>query len=459
MMLALFLSACGGGGTQTSVTPPPTQPGNAPTPSSNPTAPSSFGMQCGVTKPGPGQVNCYGSASTPIVWPTTQAQPGMLRLHDAGTYWSTLNPASGALTWTNLDNWLDLINTRESISSISPVSVMQVFTWVPCWDSSSGTCEIDPTAPSGTNGVPNDLTSAGSNSFNAFVTAFVQHCSPAGNCVKDLIKYYEMWNEWDLEFHWTGTITQVYQMVAPAAQIIKANVPNAVILTPSSTPDAVGSASNTGLTYEQDFQNWLNLETANGRISDWIAWHVYLSSNTTTTNTPEQQFSNYALNFLNIQSATAGWTTTPWANTETNFDSGTNYTCPSDQYTADDCTGQIVRWQLLHASTGGSSLDWYKWDQTIGTNQQYETAYYEMMQYMVGGTFTAVCSPDGSGIWTCPFTEASGTSALWIWTQSEAGVSYTATGYSDYRDLNGNTTAVTTGQSITIGTEPFLLEQ
>jgi hypothetical protein len=376
----------------------------------------------------------------------------MLRIHDSGMYWSLLNPSAGTYYWPVLDKWLDMIAQHE------PVSVIQVFTWTPCWDSTQGTCGIDPTAPTGTNGPPNDLVATGSPSFNAFVTAFVQHCSPNGNCVANLIKYFEMWNEWDLQFHWTGSMTQVYQMVAPAVTIIRANVPKAVIMTPSATPD-----SDTGLGYQADFQNWLNLENTNGRISDWISWHLYLSATSSTTTTPELQWAKYAQNYLNIQNSTAGWGTTPWADTETNFDSNNlGYACPLSEFTADDCAGQIVRWQLLHLSNGAASLDWYKWNQTIGLVPQYETAYALMMQYMIGGKFSGPCSAVTSGgiqTWTCDFTEANGTKALFVWTPTAAGTAYAIpSGYVDYRDFAGNTASVTGGQQVTIGVVPLMLE-
>jgi hypothetical protein len=284
--------------------------------------------------------------------------------------------------------------------------------------------------------------------------------------VKDLIHYYEMWNEWDLQFHWTGTMAQVYQMLAPAVTIIKNNDPNAIIMTPSTTP-----ASDTGLGYQADFQNWLNYENAHGRISDWVAWHNYLTATDTTTNTPEDQWTKFNVNFLSIQAITTGWINTPWANTETNFNgapppTGLNYTCPTSSsptppitFNANDCTGQIVRWQLLHDSNGAVGVFWYKWNETIGANLQYETAYYNMMQYLVGGKFNGPCAAAGT-IWTCSFTEANVTSALWVWTPNESGTSFTVpSGYIDYRDLSGGTTSVSAGQQITIGTEPFMLEQ
>jgi hypothetical protein len=422
---------------------------------------SNFGFQCG-----PGNTaDCEGSGQGFIVWPTTQAQPGLLRLHDAGTQWANMDKGGGQYDFTELDQWLDLIAAHQ------PIEVAQVFTWVPCW-AAPAPCTAPPTAPSGTSTPPTDLTPSGSQAFNNFVTAFVNHCSPAGNCVNTLIRYYEMWNEWDIAYHWTGTMQQVFQMVAPASTIIRTNVPNAVILMPSTTPD-----SDSGAGYMADLQNWLTMEDTNlingKHMSDWINWHVYLTKNAnsaTQTATPEDQWNNYNANFLTVQSLNSNWKNAPWVNSETNFNGapppGLNYQCPSAQFNADDCTGQIVRWQLLHDSNGSAGVYWYKWNETIGANPQYETAYYYMMQYLAGGQFAGPCtSPQSDSIWTCSFTEApiggnAGKQALWVWTSNSASANFTVpSGYVDYLDLTGTSTPATAGSTIQIGPMPIMLEQ
>lgn len=420
---------------------------------------SNFGFQCG-----PGDTaDCEGSSKGIIVWPQTLAQPGLIRLHDAGTQWANMDKGGGQYNFTELDQWLDLIAQYQ-------VEAAQVFTWVPCW-AAPAPCTAPPTAPAGTSTPPSDLTAGGSPSFNAFVSAFTTHCNANNHCVKDLIRYYEMWNEWDLTFHWTGTMQQVFWMVAPASTIIRTNVPNAVILTPSATPD-----SPTG--GPADLQNWLTLEDANlingKHMSDWVNFHVYLTTGNNTIATPENQWSTYNANFLSVQASNPNWQSAPWSNSETNFNGapppGLNYTCPASSspnppttFSSDDCTGMIVRWQLLHDSNGAAGVFWYKWNETIGGNQQYQTAYYYMMQYLPGGKFAGPCTfTAGSGVstWTCSFTEASGTQALWVWTPSEAGTSFSVpSGYVDYLDLTGNKTSVSSGQSITIGVMPIMLEQ
>lgn len=398
-----------------------------------------FGFQCGFAIG-----NCGGRGGT-LVWPSTQT-PGSLRLHDASTSWSDLSTGPGAYDWTRLDNWLDMIAQHR------PLPVIEVFSWVPCWD--ANTCEAPTVAPTGTNTPPLDLTANGSRAFTEFVTQFVQHCSAAGNCVgncpagktcasANLIRFYEMWNEWNTNVRWAGTAAQLYQMIAPAVPIIRANVANAVILTPSTTS---GNADV--------FTSWLNLEAANGRLSDWVDWHDYLSGNT-----PEDEWAQHSSIYLSNQVSLAAWKNIPWADTETSFDTQT-YACPP-KFNAEDCAGQIVRWHLLHASNGAKNINWYKWNQTIGSSSKYQTTYHWMMQYLTGGKFVGPCASNGgtTPTWTCSFTQTGGKASLWIWTPSEKGTSYVVpSGYADYLDLTGAKTPVYRGQSLPVNTIPILLE-
>src|SRR5438270_843521 len=76
---------------------------------SGPISSSNFGFQCGTGN----TLNCKNPSPPPQgVWPTG-ATPGLLRLHDAGTTWSGLNPSSGTFTWNNLDQWLDMIAAHQ----------------------------------------------------------------------------------------------------------------------------------------------------------------------------------------------------------------------------------------------------------------------------------------------------------------------------------------------------------
>ena len=400
---------------------------------------TNFGMQCGL-----GSLNCPGYGL-----PGTQAQPGTFRLWDSGTYWGVLQPQtftgcsdiqqlSGVNTycWDHLDSWLDAIANHSTIKA-----VIFDFGGVPCQIATS--CVTLPNDPNGSSEPPTDLTSSGSTYFNNFVYNLVTHCSPNGNCVANIIKDYEMWNEPNLLGFWRGTETQLEQMIFPARGKIWSNVTNAVVMTPSF------SFYNNN--YSTWVQNWLNAENTNGTRSNALAFHVYLADVI-----PETQFTCYISgatssassgcgnagnpSFLNIKNNTTGWSTISWLNTETNWD-GSTFDCTPGDSTA-DCTGQIVRWQLLQAAAGASSVDWYYWYDTIGSSS-YEPAYYYMMQYLVGGKFTSTCSYNTSTtIGTCAFTDANSNSDLWVWTTNTTAQSFNATGYTNYWDLAGTCRAI-----------------
>src|ERR1700678_1366010 len=153
--------------------------------------------------------SCGANGSGGGSWITTTSQPGTVRLWDAGTDWYELETAPGTYTWTSLDTWLDMIAEHQ------PLAVIYTFGSVPCWISTAS-CSGTGWTALWTPSPPTDLTASGSPSFNNFVTALVQHCSPAGHCVKNYIKVFEMWNEANLPKYWTGTQPQLYDMFESA---------------------------------------------------------------------------------------------------------------------------------------------------------------------------------------------------------------------------------------------------
>jgi hypothetical protein len=398
---------------------------------SHPIAPTNFSFEC------VNQSACGPNAPDGSTWITTASQPGTVRLWDAGTSWANLQTGTGAYNWATLDSWLDMVAAHQ------PTAVIYSFGHVPCFISN---VPCSPQSQGNSKywsyGPPTDLVVGGSATFTSFVTALTTHCSPAGNCVKTYIKYWEMWNEPNLSHYWSGTVNQLYNMFKPAVAIIRANVPGALV----STPPICGG----DITY---MASWLALENTNGKLSDFYGFHSYLSGYE-----PETRISMIA-NMVNTKNK-AGWTTTPWMNTETNFEVGTNV-CTS---TAEDCDGQLVRWHVLqYAYQGGGGgafhVGWYNWPSISAGG--YDTYYYTMMKWLGSATFSASCSSSGT-IWTCPLTEASGASALIVW-NTAGNSSYTpATEYLDYREFNGTyggaTEKISAGQSTTIGLIPIMFE-
>jgi hypothetical protein len=394
---------------------------------SHPIEPTDFGFECVEGS------SCGANGE----WITTTSQPGTTRLWDAGTAWAVLQTGATTYDWTNLDTWLDLIAEHQ------PTAVIYTFGHVPCFITSVA-CnpKNQGNGKYWSGGPPTDLNSNGSVTFNNFVTQLVQHCSTKGNCVKNYIKYWEMWSEPNLTHYWTGSVNQLYNMFKPVIPIIRNNVPGAIISTP---PICGGDTSY--------MASWLALENSNGRLSDYYGFHSYLSGYE-----PEDRI-NMIIRMVDTKN-TAGWTTTPWMNTETNFDVDTSL-CYSS---VEDCDGQIVRWHVLqYAYQGGAGgafhVDWYNWPSI--TTGGYDTYYYTMMQWLVGSTFTASCSSSGT-VWSCPLTESDGATALIVW-DSSGNSDYTpAKEYIDYREFNGTyggaTENISPGQSTTIGLIPIMFE-
>lgn len=381
---------------------------------------SSFGMQCGTGKP----TNCPNAT-----WPTSAAQPGMIRLWDSQVQWHALNPARGTYNWKTLDRYLDVIADHQ------PRDVMYTFGYTPCW-AAKGQC--DKPWP-GSGAPPDDLTATGSPSFNAFVTALVDHCSPAGHCVKDSIKYWEMWNEANAKHFYNGTIPQLYSLMAPAIAIVRKKVPGALVLTPPvmrADPDWM--------------QDWMKEEDSRGRLSEIFSFHLYLLDQT-----PEARF-GMVKKMVDMKNHTAGWSNMPWMDSETNFDP-VNYLCHS-KYAPDDCVGQVVRWHLLHFAYGAQHVSWFYFNTTIGRNPEFANAYKTMTDWLVGGHFTAECSAKAD-VYTCPFVQANGHHAVFVWSVSGKGTYVPASQYVDYRDLSGNTTKISPGRPVTIGVKPVMCEE
>jgi len=396
--------------------------------SNHPIGPTSWGFDCVL------DTTCGADGA----WITTTAQPGTVRLWNVGTEWELIESAKGVYDWTNLDEWLDQIAEKQ------PRAAIYTFGHVPCWISTAACSGVDDNWSYWSPSPPTDLTSSGSPSFNAFVKALTLHCSTAGNCVKDYIKHWEMWNEANLPIYWTGTPTQLYDMFKSAIPIIRANVPGAIV----STPPVCGG--DTAFMTE-----WMILENTHGRLSDYYGFHVYLQ------NLPPETRIKMVERMVATKN-TNGWTTTPWMNTETNF-INTSYTC-STEFTLEDCRTQLVRWHvLLYAYQGGAGgayhVGWYHWEGIISGG--YDTYYYTMMQWLTGASFTASCTSNGT-VWTCPLGEASGAKALIVWNAAGDSDYKPATEYVDYRKFNstygGATEKISAGETTAIGLSPIMFE-
>src|SRR5215831_10185 len=102
--LALQLTSCTTAQTDQSHNPTSSHPADTQQKPSPKVTASSFGFQCGTGK----LTNCPNAT-----WPTTVAQPGIIRLWDSQVQWHLLNNGRGSYNWRVLDAYLDTIATHQ----------------------------------------------------------------------------------------------------------------------------------------------------------------------------------------------------------------------------------------------------------------------------------------------------------------------------------------------------------
>lgn len=156
-----------------------------------------------------------------IAWlPYATVDTAMTRVRDAhlGTvrlwaWWKWMETSPGDIDFSNLDNHVYAARARG-------LNIVLVFTSIPPWANGSsptcdfwaGQCAAPPTSPT---------------YFGSFVSAVV-------NRYKSEIGSYELWNEADYSAFWTGTMTQLNNLIVqPGSAAIRALDSCATIASPS----------------------------------------------------------------------------------------------------------------------------------------------------------------------------------------------------------------------------------
>jgi hypothetical protein len=368
-------------------------------------------------------MDMFADVLTGTPWPA--AGVGALRLWDSHTSWTYLNPQRGVFDWTQLDRWLNLAAAHN-------VDVLYTFGVTPAWAAANPTqsCEYQPGACS----PPANLAD-----WDAFVSAIVSHS--AGR-----IRYWELWNEPNLNEFWAGNAQVLAQMAQRAYAIIKSIDPNAVVLTPAAT------ASNS------DAGSWLNqfFSAGGGSSTDVVAFHGYLPNSETA---PEQLTT--VLDSINAAMAANGQSGKPVWDTEASW--GTTIQLPD----LDAQAAFLARSYILHWSLGIERFYWYAWNSPLwgslwssASSQVLKPgiAYREVAKWLVGAVFAGPCAVATDQTWTCQLSRPGGYQAEIVWNASGHSNAFIVDPrYSQYRDLDGNITAIT-GTTVQIGPKPILLE-
>ena len=288
------------------------------------------------------------------------------------------------------------------------------------------------------------------------------------------IKYWEMWNEINLQYFWKGDKQTMVTMVQHARSIIKSIDPNAVILSPAVT-ECENKDPRCGRTWISD---WL---AAGGKgLVDVISFHNYPAA------LPPEQVVKQVTDEQAVMTA-QGVGNLPLWDTESSW--GSNDGLP-------DITDQVAflgRHLILEASLGVQRSYWYSYDNTkwgtlfwapshasptgfVGTTQA-ESAFSVLARLMAGATYSRPCAPTDPSTrpsanvktWVCQATLASGEPAEVVWyatwlapkssrvNDRTASARYSVdSSFGHYKTLDGQTLPISEN-SVNISETPIIL--
>ena len=393
-------------------------------------------------------------------WPTVPFSS--YRSLDSGNIlWADLNPSSGTYDWSHLDPWI-------AKAQAGGQDIMFTLLGTPSWASSRGVNSSNPdnncsylaSDGPGVCDPPDDLNADGSGTdqhWKDFLSAIINHVGPG------TVKYWEIWNEWNIADQWNGTQPEMLRLAQDAQAVLKAADPNALLTSPSVV-DADVSAKNWLLSY---------LQAGGGQYADIIAVHGYVQTPLTVcpSSCPVPETVGTVLDHAREVMAATGLQNKPLFDTEGSWGVSSQMTDPDQQV---EFTGRFYLIQLggTAASAGFDKFYWFGWDYT-NTGGFYDpntgdltpagVAYQQIYNWSIGAAMSR-CAPSGTQ-WSCGFTRSGGYQAEAIWDTSQNCSQGTCStlnlvvdpNYVQYRDLTGKVTAIV-NNTVPVGGKPILLE-
>ena len=336
--------------------------------------------------------------------------------------------------------------------------------------------------------------------WRTYITRLVSHEKDRGTA----IAYYEVWNEPNYQYWWTGTYADMVQAAQIAYTTIKGLDPAAQILTPAPTGPLSLKASSCNPDQEisepeVNAQDWMScyLSAGGAQYADVGAFHGYIGlpgatmSNTGLYPWPEQNTAakqclpRVCYGSINdkVQAMRAAFDNNGMAG-KPMFDTEGSWGVPTpdpSNLPAQNQPAWLGRWFLLQASqyapgAAGRNLErayWWNWGGPAGGKlwgdvENYDgshtpnaagVAYEQVYSWLVGATFTEPCSPASDGVtWSCGLTLASGANSRVVWSADPSGqavTTYATTGEQEL-DLYGGTTVICVSGPVEVGADPVL---
>lgn len=287
------------------------------------------------------------------------------------------------------------------------------------------------------------------------------------------IKYWEMWNEINLQHFWKGDKQTMVTMVQHARSIIKTIDPDAVIVSPAVTA-CENNDTRCGRTW---ISEWLAL--GGKSLVDVVSFHNYPAA------LPPEQVVKQVVDEQAVLTA-QGVSNLPLWDTESSW--GPNDGLPNST----DEIAFLGRHLILEASLGVQRSYWYAYDNTkwgtlfwasnhpspagvVGISPE-GSAFTILAHLMARATYSKPCAPTDPTTkfstkirtWVCPVTLASGDPAEVVWyaawfsvktglNETTATASFsTSSSFQHYKTLDGQTLPIS-GNSVTISEVPIIL--
>jgi uncharacterized protein (TIGR03437 family) len=385
--------------------------------------------------------------------------------------WETIERTKGNFNFTAFDNYMTAARQHGLVDPATNTAsfAMTLSAGTPGWAvADKSTCSV----ASGPNALP-ICTAPPDNiqDWKDFVTAVVEHFNGK---TQPHIRYYELWNEFNVSLWWTGTDAQLVALAQSAYPIIHQD-PNSVLLTPSVAGPVGTVAANSIVTWMTRY-----LQAGGSKYADGGAFHGYLAAQSGLDPYP---FPDQDVVNCKVVADCFSSIITKATQMRTVFDQ--NGLSGKPLYQTEGSWGNmnitdletqvawLARYNLLQAGLRASlnlqMAAWFTWGggTTFGWGD-IETAsldptaagiaYSQVYNWVVGANMDQPCSGASNGTWTCTLTRAGGYVALAVW-NTQGNLNYTpGAAYMQYRDLAGNTTPLKSGASVTIGAKPILLE-
>ncbi len=251
----------------------------------------------------------------------------VIRLHDTGTHWCNLEPQRDVWNFDRMDYIVNHVRTKDP-----QTQMIYTMGQTPAHSSSQ---------PGATSLY---CTSSGESAPPADMQRWTQYVTQVGQRYKGKIKYWEIWNEWDIPQVYSGDVAKMVEMTRIAREVLKGIDANNVILAPSIT-------ARLGTQYLERF-----LKAGGGQHVDIINLHTY------EPGSPERMLGSVA-NVRSIMAAN-GVSAKPLWDTEGGFgcDPLTQPGCVNASTLGAADLANPLRGLLLLWASGVSNFNYYHWE-------------------------------------------------------------------------------------------------